>query len=613
MSAHRPLSIFVLSLLVISLSSLVAALPNVPWKNTALFYKLDELSDEFNGDNLDENIWDPHGIRNPDTGCPKWNGPRSAEAPDYSTYFTTTSQPGGGTAPKRYSVSQGRLSMGLGSEDVSYFEAREYYCNTTTFRCNHDSSIECFATNFFGNPIFKAGSTTEYFGVVHAKCKMEPYCIPRPGIAIQGDRIYKQYTGVHLTTKSLFKYGYVEAKVRLPDNPAVLAVWTHDDVLVDGYCRTRRGSGSEFKRVLECPSHIYDRSWQEIDLLEAMNSQLYKQRYVPNVHCFSGYKGVFTSKEAKVNGVGKMGGGPIVVNSEVFNQLKNALFSSVTNPLPNDFHLNVGSVFNLTADWASRDHVVGLYWSANEIRFILDGQEVYRMENLLIHQPMRLDLSFALNVPWAKETPTPQNVGLKATVDYVRTYKVFTANGVEPPSSLPLLKPMTNKFSDRFGNRLKGVYNAFPVNDDITIVPGIPDPPTTTATSIDTNTRQVVNVTDEHIRQAEGPSSPYYMDGNANRRVQVEEDVLNFLAPGENGKVTQKGYKQRGRMSNYERRTAESNPGGISKVEDGKQPDVPKCAQTFTDTTDPSSDGAGWAGRNGEGVDSSSCSDASSR
>lgn len=451
--------------------------PRVPWRKEAQFVLDADLSDEFSGSTLDTAKWDEHGLRNPDTDCPKWNGPPSESDPTYSVFFPATDNPDAGGAPiRQYRLNRGRLEGRLNPQPLEFFTRREYYCNSTTFTCNHNANIDCFSTNFFGKPIYLDKEKTLYAGITHDKCKISPFCIPHP-LYIQGrtDRTYSKYASTHISSKKTLKYGFLEARVRLPPSSAILAIWMHNDEMVNGYCRYKIKESPTDKR-LECPSRIRSRRWEEIDLLEAMNSDFHKQKYTPNVHAFSMYKGEFSSAIATDPGDGEMGGGNIIVRN-IFH-LKNPSFTDIDPALllDNDFHWNPGSVADLSVPWADQTRTVGVYWSPNEIRFYLDGVEVRRLKNTIIHQPMHLDLSTALNVQWAKELPVDSELKKYNKIFYVRTWKVFTKDGEEPSTSLTFDLSMENRFNPRYGDQMLGVFDRFPYNDDLTDFPSIPDP-----------------------------------------------------------------------------------------------------------------------------------------
>lgn len=83
--------------------------------------------------------------------------------------------------------------------------------------------------------------------------------------------------------KNPFKYGFVEARVKLAKSPAVRTIWMHDDNIHPSYSRWIN-ENKDFP-FLETPSLIRSRRWQEIDLLEAMNSEIndYWKKYIPNI------------------------------------------------------------------------------------------------------------------------------------------------------------------------------------------------------------------------------------------------------------------------------------------------------------------------------------------
>lgn len=445
-----------------------AVLPNVPWAASAKFNAIPELSDEFDGSNLNLNKWDENGMSNPNTLCPSWNGPVYWPDTRYSTFFPATTNPKKSKPPIRfYSVSKGRLVLKTANKSFSFFKARQYYCNSTTFRCNHDPNRPCNNIDFFGRD--------RYDGIVHDRCKIAPFCIPHPEhVKHTGIEEYAGVVAPHITSRAHFHYGFLEARIRLSDTPANLAVWMHENSMTDGYCRFRRAEGPDWV-WRECPSIIRSRRWQEIDVVEAMNSQNHKYLYMPNVHVFAMSKGEFTTADNSKAPEG-MGGGPIVVREDF--ALSKPSFADVPEgqQVPNDWHWNPGPVAKLDRPWALKTRTVGLYWSPKELRFYLDGKEVARMANPLVHQPMRLDLAYGLNPGWAGQLPTKRELRRSAKIFYVRAWKVFTADGKDPPSSLPLRTDMKDTFSDLYGNKLYGVFNRFPVSDNLTRIPPTPSP-----------------------------------------------------------------------------------------------------------------------------------------
>lgn len=578
-------------------------LPRLPWTDQAAFVFDRELSDEFNGDSLDESKWDTHGLRNPDTGCPKWNGPPSEAAPEYSTFYPTPTDPiTGAKIHQQYTVSKGKLWLKVKEEPLEFFTNREYYCNSTTFKCNHNENIDCFATNFFGEPIYKDAEKTQYRGLLHDKCKKEPFCIPHPEYITGKPRVYKKYTAAHLVSKKAFKYGYVETKVRLPNSPLLTAVWMHSDELVNGYCRYRESMGSEGPgKILECPSPIRSRRWQEIDVLEAMNTPIHKRLYIPNIHSFAMYKGEFSSKASVDNGDGTMGGGLIIVNKGVFSE-RIPDFSGVpdSGKEANDFHFSSGSVHTLDADWRSKTRTLGMYWSPNEIRFYFDGQEVRRISNTLIHQPLFLDISAGWNVPWGQQAPTRAHLRRRSKVLYVRRWEVFSLNGAEPTSNLTLDTKMEQTFKDLYGDKLGGVHGLFPQNDDLTIFPTIPE-------------KEDVMVAKPGPLDAEVGTTVRGMRWTAVNETDyfVEHDAVAVRMRGRNPKLERAGgagnrrfSRKRERMNDRERRIAFARPDRVAivlKPGDVARP-VEDAAITVFEFSDPNKAAAGWATKNGDGA-----------
>lgn len=452
----------------------VDPIPNVPWASEATFELDHSVSDEFSSSSLDLRKWDEHGFRNPDTQCPTWNGPPSTGTdPSLSTFFPAVEHP---TKPNKkvrlYRLRDGKLQLRIVKKKLKFFTSREYYCNATTFRCNHDESIRCFATNFFGEPILDS-ETGDYKAIMHDKCKKTPFCIPHYKYVLgEDERVYTKFASTHLSGKHFFRYGFIETKVRLGNSSAVFAVWMHGrNVTGPGFCRFRRIEGATLGVRRECPNNIKSDRWQEIDLVESMDSFIHGKSFIPNIHVFQGSKGEYTSADAVDDGSGNMGGGPIIINGNNFNSYRN-LFNDVPmeERVTNDYHGGFGNIWDLEQRWSEREHVMGVYWSAREIRFYVDGLEVMRLNNTIVHQPMALDVSNKLNVGWSNQTPTAREIKRWGSIDYIRVWGVNTPDGNDPSSTLPLDQRMTRKFKDLYGNKMYGVFNRYPHNDEVTLV-----------------------------------------------------------------------------------------------------------------------------------------------
>lgn len=452
--------------------------PNVPWKNQATFTLDTRISDEFDGSELDESKWDVHGLRNADTQCPSWNGPLSTSATDstLSTFFATSTDPQNPTGDKvrMYKVEDGSLKLNIQEKPEDFFAQREYYCDENTFHCNHDQSIPCYWTDMKGRPLWEDKANGIYKGMTHDKCKIEPYCLPHyQKVSNQQQRPYSRWAGTHITGHHLFQYGYIETRVKVAQSMAVFAVWMHGRELSgSGYCRYKRKDAGSTKTVRECPSHVNSKRWSEIDLVEAMNTATHSKKYIPNIHVFSGSKGEFTSPNATDSkDSGNMGGGPIIIDN-IFKQ--GSWFKNVpqSERIPNDFHMNSGSVHTLSDDWYKEWHVLGCFWTPNGIRFYVDGEEVHNVENALVHQPMAIDLSNSMNAGWAGQHPSgPEELARYGQIDYLRVWKVETDGGQEPPSNLAQNNVMTRRFDNRYGYNLHDVHNVYPHNDDLTVFP----------------------------------------------------------------------------------------------------------------------------------------------
>lgn len=582
MSPKRPTLIIIAILIQALLHNAVAfkvpPKPNVPWLDSADFVFEHDLSDEFKGSKLNMTKWDDHGIRNPDTGCPKWNGPPH-ENPIYSTYFPSTTDPKTGKSNVRqYRLRKGKLLLKISPKKLSFFQAREYYCDVNTFSCNHDSSIPCFKTNFKGEPVYLDREKNIYAAVVHDKCKREPYCIPHHSI-VKGNvnRTYSRLAGPHIVNKNQFKYGFVEVKVKLSTSPAVLAVWMSHDQQINGYCRYRKNEGPFLPR-LECPSVIRSRRWQELDILEAMNTPRLSTKFTPNVHSFTMYKGEFTSKNAKDRAKGGMGGGPIQLRT-LFDQPKNKpSFADIPEDqrIHNDYHFNPGPVATLDKPWPEQERTIGMYWSPNEIRYYLDGQEVRRLKNTIIHMPMYLGVSHALNYRWGKTAPTNADLRKSGELHYYRTWKVFTQNGREPPSDLELDLHMEKNFDPRYGNKLYGVFDRFPVNDQLSMVPTIPDPKevvemepelSESTTRLENATRVATSsshMLKDSLWKTEGNEESYISDRLHGMTRKVRRKFKNYKVAGGAGNPYFTGRRRK--MSNEQEEISLSRPDRECKV-----------------------------------------------
>ncbi|PXF44199.1 hypothetical protein BWQ96_06059 [Gracilariopsis chorda] len=581
-------------------SCTAAIRPNVPWRSSATFKYDRVVSDEFSLRVLDTSKWDPHGKRNPDTNCPNWNGPPSTSQPEWSTFFPTTTDPDTLLpTEKLYSVRNGKLTLYNGVRPLEYFTKREYYCNTTTFKCNHDNTIDCFATNYNGVPFYKDAAKTMYAGVTHDKCKIEPFCIPHPEYVTGKPRVYSRIVGAHLTSKTPFKYGFFEVAVQIGNSPSVAAVWMHDDQMVNGYCRfiTNTDPSRSGDRVLECPSLIRSRRWQEIDMLEAMNSAFHKQLYIPNIHAFAGYKGEFTSEIAQDSGDGNMGGGPILVKSSLFNEPKPS-FGDVpaADRKSNDWHFSSGSVHKLNAAWSDRPRKLGMYWSPKEIRFYVDGKEVRRIRNTLIHQPMLMDLSYSFNVQWARETATTQRIEEPFHIYYVRRWDVYTDDGLDPPSSLPFDEKMTT-FGNHYGEDLLGMFERFPTNDDKTFSEVLPEEDTLSGPS----SRMQTGVAEFDL----GDTDYMLSELQVNRSVFSVRQGRRQRRAG--GVGNRRFSKARRKLSAQERLVAlsyASRFAGVRRL--GERAEVvPDAETTVFEFANPNANGAGWATTDGLGTDGS--------
>lgn len=467
------------------------AKPEVPWLKKARFQLLDDLTDEFDNKQLNETKWDPHGLRNLLGDCPRWNGPTRTfnGFTNYSTFFPSSTSPKDPSKKlKFYRIKKGQLRMRIDVKDEGFFADREYYCDkAANFTCNHNASISCFTTDIFGDPILNADG--DFMGMNHDKCKIEPFCIPHYQFVLDKDdpieRPYRKYVSAHFSSKKLFRYGFVETRVKLSNSSAILAVWMHDDNFAsNSFCRYLRKEGKPGVEQ-QCPSLIRSRRWQEIDLVEHSNSDFQRSNYMPNMHVFSANKGEFTSANASTNPPdGGTGGGPIIVrNAFIQNppsftdvadvgECTSLATCDAAQDLRNDFHWNPGNVTNLPSEWASDWRVAGLYWSPTEIRLYIDGVEVKRLQNSIIHQPMYLDLSSSINRIFTRQEPDDARVRKWSKIDYIRTWSVEIKNGQDPPSDLPLDTDLIDEFDDKYApGDLLSVFDRFPWTDGLTVLP----------------------------------------------------------------------------------------------------------------------------------------------
>lgn len=530
--------------------------------------------------------------------------------------------------------------MRIKSKALKFFQKREYFCDATTFTCNHNPDIPCFWTNFFGEPVYTDATNTTYAGITHDKCKISPFCIPHfEKVEGKTERTYTRYSSSHITGKNLFKYGYVETRVKLAASSAVFAVWMHArNSTGPGFCRFRRAEGFAAGVRRECPSSIRSDRWQEIDLVEAMNSVIHKQRYIPNIHLFSGTKGEYTSASSVDDGSGNMGGGPIVVTDSIFNQFGN-LFGSLPaeDKAGNEFHWNPGSILNLTDAWADRWHVMGVYWSATEIRLYVEGVEVFRMQNDIIHQPMAIDVSNTINAGWSQEIPTDQEVAQWGQVDYVRVWSVFTPDGNDPVSTLEMNNAQGRKFQDSFGSNMYDVFDRYPHNDDVTLLPVTP---TEAGKSPASFRAPLVGGNGERLAGEDGritnwmPVPPDQGAANFNGGVRVmtdddddDDDIGDDLADrqGKNGGGRRSRWRQRGfkpaggrrrkrmrridtKLNRFHEAVAMSRPDRAAKVIVNSKGEVQgfetlaQGGQSAFDIFDPSIPGSGFSTKNGDGL-----------
>lgn len=559
-----------------------------PWVRFTLDHR---VSDEFNGNWLDHSKWDVHGLRNENTGCPGWNGVTNFPESQHSTYFTTSSVPfsaGAKVPPKerQYSVRDGGLHLRISKKPLSYFLAREYFCNAKTFACNHNASIPCFGTNFGGKPILKNSSDpTSYKFINHDKCKIEPYCIPHPKHVVGQRRIYQKWVAPNIVGKNAFRYGFFEVNVKVADASSVSAVWMYDQNMFPSYARyvvTRKGDVR-----LESPSKIRSRRWQEIDMLEAIHTKHFNRLYIPNTHVFSAYKGEFTQPTYTAD---RRKMGPIVIDDDVFRIGRNPRFSEHYPKRSNSWHMNPGAVKTLDSPWAENFHRVGLFWSPNELRFLVDGDEVYRCKNTLVHQRMFMVLSLSFNYFWARQAPNDSDAEKEFIIDYVRRWDVDMSIPGAPPSKLPLDYRMQTSFRS-LGNTFRAVDGRFPMPDDNRTVELEEVKQYKNGRFEKRNVWKKATLPSDVVRSVErGPQKP----------VEVGESLLpddhyhNWWYPRECwDNVTGRKQRADGREAQYLASRSDRN----RKPEDNATYD-PRNAITAYEDHDPNAAGAGWARAN---------------
>lgn len=560
-------------LLHICLISAVFSQPEPKWQKVtelgSVSFTYDaEVSDEFDESNLDLNKWSPHGIENENTGCPQWNGPVDWDQPYYSSYFATNTDVTGDQIKeedRNYHVQNGTLRITLTSKPLDYFTQREYSCNSETFRCNNDENITCFGTRYDGSPILNnINDPTSYRYLIHDKCKMEPYCIPSPKHVTGLSRKYQRYVGVSLGGRKIFRYGFFEAHVKVARTSAVTAVWMHDNNVYPSYSRWTYDATNNFYR-LESPTVVRSRRWQELDMLEAMNAEKndLKRKWIPNIHVFAGYKGEFTRANLQEGNLG-----PIVLDRGVFTE-RNPKFTPPDPSRSNSYSMNYGSTKTLPTDWPDKWYTIGMYWSPEEIRFILDGEETFRIKNTLVHQPMFWTISTGINRPWAGRPPRDDEISLWSEIDYVRRWTVQTEGAQDPPSELPLKNLMENKFNS-LGNSYYAVDGLFPVEDDGLSVPG-----------------PLLRMFIDAMSPSPNSNQSNYTNTNSNPTFQERD---------------------RGSTGRYKRMSEEEYKRQISREDRFRIPEEePNCdldgAVTVFENSNPETNLAGWATENGYGSD----------
>ncbi len=197
-----------------------------------------------------------------------------------------------------------------------------------------------------------------------------------------------------------------------------------------------------------------------LEVMHTWNQEFCKQ-YIPNVHVFAMYKGEFTRPKNANDGKPL---GPIVLDKSVFEIGRNPDFNTSDASRANSWHMNPGPVATLKEPWGDHFHRVGMYWSETEIRFILDGEEVLRVKNTIVHQRMFMVFSMSFNVFWSGVFPKKWELDRDFVVDYIRRWDV-EADVSELPSKLPLDRRMESSF-ESMGNEFGAVDGQFPIQDD---------------------------------------------------------------------------------------------------------------------------------------------------
>ncbi|CAN8063607.1 unnamed protein product [Agarophyton chilense] len=281
--------------------------------------------------------------------------------------------------------------------------------------------------------------------------------------------------------------------------------------------------------------------------------------------------------------------------------------------MPNDWHFSSGSVHSLDAAWSAGRRIIGLYWSPKEIRFLIDGVEVQRIRNTIIHQPMLFDLSYSYNVQWAQQTPTSPQIEQPFEILYVRRWDVYTADGLDPPSSLALNEKMSG-FDNRYGEQLLGMFQRFPTNDDNTFSEVFAERDTieqiqdSIPSNAESSSRTLTSLQSRLLQSDEAMLRTGEMDYLLSER--LVNETLFTVRQGKKlkkaGGVGNKRFsKARGKLNAAQRRIALSYASRSAAVTNGKAALLQDPETTVFEFANPHSNGAGWATRDGLGTDSS--------
>jgi hypothetical protein len=369
--------------------------PAATTDNLLRFTAISKLTDEFSSRN--SNKWEFNGDIDSQTGCPAWYGPNPLDLDPLG---------------RNVDVRDGSLRLWTNNQPRSYFESREYFCvsqnrSQSKGYCNWDTA----RTNS------KCASTDSSGATVYADwmCKKAPYCFPA------GQTLYKTYVGALVASKASMQYGYVEVSMRTPPSTSytVPAAWMTTQFYDPPYTRINP------QKKYENPSLIRGRHWAELDWAELPMSPALQNQYIPNVHLQSCNDGRFTSTTPP---------GPVIQDSDIAGSRANSM------------NWNPGSVYASPAAWSNKYNVFGMWWSPDEIRFIVNGVERVRYRNRYMHMPQYLRVSILSDKEWLGSLPALTTSTMY--VDYIRAWKVRMSDTVAANSAV---LPGTLRFNDKMG------------------------------------------------------------------------------------------------------------------------------------------------------------------